>query len=175
MTSEDSSPTSPATIRRRLAASLYEALLLTAIALLVGFATLPAVAPPPSTVALNAPVPLPTRPARALSFVSLFLAWGVYCVGFWANGRRTLPMKTWRLALRAADGRVPTWWKAGARYLACWVGPACAVGAYVVLRGHGPVALALVPLALNYGWAFFDRDRQFLQDRIAGTQLILRR
>jgi hypothetical protein len=46
---------------------------------------------------------------------------------------------------------------------------------YVVLRGHGPVALALVPLVLNYAWAFFDRDRQFLQDRIAGTQLILRR
>jgi uncharacterized RDD family membrane protein YckC len=27
-------------------------------------------------------------------------------------------------------------------------------------------------LAGSFGWMFFDRDRQFLHDRIAGTRLI---
>jgi hypothetical protein len=29
-----------------------------------------------------------------------------------------------------------------------------------------------VPTGIALGWALFDRDRQFLHDRIAGTRLV---
>ena len=86
---------------------------------------------------------------------------------------RTLPMKTWRLRLRASDGRNATLSQAIARYLACWIGPTLAVGAFAALNPleYGRWALALLPF--NYAWALVDRDRQFLQDRIAGTRLLV--
>ena len=81
-------------------------------------------------------------------------------------------MRTWRLALRNADGTSPSPARALCRYLAWWIGPACAIGAYLALRplGHGRWALAA--LAINYAWALIDSDRQFLHDRIAGTRLV---
>jgi uncharacterized RDD family membrane protein YckC len=34
------------------------------------------------------------------------------------------------------------------------------------------LALVLVPTGIGILWALFDRDRQFLQDRLAGTRLV---
>jgi len=78
---------------------------------------------------------------------------GAYYVGFWTHGGQTLPMKTWRIRLVRAEDGGP-------------VGPARAVHRY---------ALALLGLAaagLGYAWAFFDRERRFLHDRLAGTALV---
>jgi uncharacterized RDD family membrane protein YckC len=33
------------------------------------------------------------------------------------------------------------------------------------------LAVVLVPTLLSVLWTFFDRDRQFLHDRLAGTRL----
>ena len=163
--------TVPASVRRRLAATVYEALLLTAIAMLVGFATLPLVGPRAGNVALNGPIPLPTLPGRMISLLCLLAAWGAYCIGFWTAGRRTLPMKTWQLVLETPAG-VPIGWRVAAiRYLACWIGPACAVAAYIIWRSHGAGAWACLLLGINYVWAAIDPERQFLHDRIAGSRL----
>jgi RDD family len=162
-----------ASVRRRLAATIYELLLLTALAILVGFVTLPAVGPRPSSVAINAPVPLPSQTGRIVSFGALFIAWGLYCVGFWSSGRRTLPMKTWKLALETRAGEALGIRAATVRYLACWIGPACAVGAYLVLHAYGTGPWAVVLLGVNYAWALIDVDRQFLQDRMAGSRLVV--
>ena len=169
----------PAGLARRLGASAYEALLLAALLLLVGFALLPFVTPTnPITVAalrgsgVGQPVPyLMSRPARAVSGALLFGVCCAYCVGPWSGGRRTLPMKTWRLALRSAGGAPVPPQAAMLRYFACWIGPVFAIAGYLALAplGHGRWALALV--AVNYAWAFVDRDRQYLQDRIARTRL----
>jgi hypothetical protein len=58
------------------------------------------------------------------------------------------------------------------RYFACWIGPVFAIAGYLALAplGHGRSALVL--LAINYAWAFVDRDHQYLQDRIARTRLV---
>jgi len=75
-----------------------------------------------------------------------------YFVGFWAHGGQTLPMKTWRIRLVRAEG-----------------------GAVNVGRGVHRFALAVLgtlALGLGFLWAFFDRDRQFLHDRLAGTALV---
>jgi uncharacterized RDD family membrane protein YckC len=85
-------------------------------------------------------------------WIHLFLVMLVYFVGFWSHGGQTLAMKTWRIRLLTQSGRAIRPAQALLRYLLCW--PSLALG------GVGIV------------WALFDRDGQFLHDRIAGTRLI---
>ena len=72
------------------------------------------------------------------------LVFAAYFLWCWLRGGQTLPMKAWKI--RLVD-----------------VTPQRAL-----LR----LALALLLLPLSILWAFFDRDRQFLHDRLAGTRLI---
>ena len=158
---------------RRLAASLYESLLLAALALAVGFALLPGLNAAPALPADERALPLLTPAAQAISFGCLFAFLGAYCVWGWSGGRRTLPMKTWRLAMESIEGTPVSLSRAALRYAACWIGPALAIGAYVELRplGYGRWAVAL--LAVNYAWALVNSDRQFLHDRVAGTRMVV--
>ncbi len=71
---------------------------------------------------------------------------GLYFLWCWLRGGQTLPMKAWRIRLVG-------------------VTPARAVLRYLL-------ALLLVPTGLSFVWALFDRDRQFLHDRLAGTRLV---
>jgi uncharacterized RDD family membrane protein YckC len=86
----------------------------------------------------------------------LFRAWllavvGVYFVTCWVKGGGTLAMKAWQLKLARIDGG-----PVGARQ--AWLRYALAVPG-LFLFGSG------------YLWAFVDRDRQFLHDRLAGTRI----
>lgn len=83
----------------------------------------------------------------------LILLCGCFYVWQWRGTGQTLPMKTWRIRLVTRDGTAVTTPRAIARYAA--------------------VLLSLAILGLGYVWAFIDRDRQFLHDRLAGTRLIL--
>jgi len=76
----------------------------------------------------------------------------VYFVWFWLNGGQTLPMKTWKLRLAGSDGASLRPPQAILRYLAAWPS--------ILLCGFGLF------------WAVFDRNRQFLHDRIAGTCIV---
>jgi uncharacterized RDD family membrane protein YckC len=156
---------------RRLAASLYEALLLGALALLVGFALLPVLStgPTPSDGVL----PLPGPASRAVSFAALFVVLGAYCVWGWSDRRRTLPMKTWRIAMESTSGHPVSLARAALRYCAWWIGPALAIAVDAALRPSGHRHWALALLALNYAWALVDADRQFLHDRVARTRLAI--
>ena len=155
----------PAGIARR-----YEALLLSALAVAVGLILLPLLGADSASASRVLSLPRPS--ARAVSFACLFAVFGAYCIWLWSGGRRTLPMRTWGLALVTPAGGPVSLKRAAVRYVAGWIGPACAVAAYVALRpyGHGGWAAAL--LAVNYAWAFVDRDRRFLHDRLAGTRLV---
>ena len=159
-----------ASLARRIAAATYESLLLAALAVVVGFVFLPFALPP--TVAATAQVPLPGALVRIATFAALFLVWGAYCVALWSRHRRSLPMKTWRLALREASGGPLSLRAAALRYLACWIGPACAIGAYLLLHPTGHGRWAAIGLGFNYAWALIDRDGRLLQDRIASTRLL---
>jgi len=86
----------------------------------------------------------------------LVAAAGTYFVFFWTRGGQTLPMRTWRIALvRAADGGPVRLFQAVHRYLLA--------------------VLSTLALGAGFAWAWFDRDRQFLHDRLAGTALVERR
>jgi uncharacterized RDD family membrane protein YckC len=165
----------PAGLRRagllpRLGSALYEALLVTALAFLTGFLLLPLVSP--GTAATAAQLTVPPVPARVALFCILFSVVALYFVWSWTGGRRTLPMKTWRMRVARIDGGPPDARMALLRYLAAWIGPVLAVLGYALLRERGAGALALCLLGFNFLWAGVDPDRQFLHDRIAGTRIV---
>jgi uncharacterized RDD family membrane protein YckC len=76
---------------------------------------------------------------------------GAYLVWFWSHGGQTLAMKTWRIRVERVDGGPVTRAAAIRRYLFALAGLAC--------------------LGIGFLWAFLDRDRQFLHDRLARTRL----
>ena len=158
-----------ASLRRRFAALTYEGLLVVAIVFATNFAVLPFVTPHRGT---NEALVVPALPERVALFWIVFAVLAGYFVWCWSNGRRTLPMKTWRLSL-VRDGNAITPKTALLRYLACWIGPALAVAVYLVLARVGLGAHAAWLVAFNFLWAFVDRDRQFLHDRIAGTGIVV--
>jgi len=158
-----------ASLRRRLASLLYEALLLTAMVLVASFAIAPLVSP---QNAASGQLAIPSAVGRAVSFIALFALGAWYFAWSWSAGRRTLPMKTWKLALVTAGGAPLTIARALARYVAAWIAPAAALIAYVLLQPFGVAALAWPLLALNWLAAFVDGERQFLHDRFAGTRIL---
>ena len=83
------------------------------------------------------------RHALQLFIGMVFAAYFLWC---WLRGGQTLAMKAWHI--RVVDV-VPT---------------------SALLR----LALAaiLVPTGISIVWSLFDRDRQFLHDRLAGTRLV---
>ena len=82
----------------------------------------------------------------------IVLVVGFYFVWFWTRGGQTLPMKTWHIRLVRHDGAA--------------VGTARAIHRFVL------ALLGAAALGLGFLWALFDRDRQFLHDRMSGTALI---
>lgn len=77
---------------------------------------------------------------------------GGYLIWFWTRGGQTLAMKTWRIRLVRDDGGKVGVGRGIHRYLLSLLGAAA--------------------LGLGFLWAFLDRDRQFLHDRLAGTRLV---
>lgn len=96
-------------------------------------------------------LPAAASPAlRPLVQIYLLTLAGAYFTWFWTHGGQTLPMKTWNIRLVSATDGAVNWRQATARYL-----------------------LALVTLVLpSWLWALWDRDRQFLHDRLAGTRIV---
>jgi uncharacterized RDD family membrane protein YckC len=86
-----------------------------------------------------------------MQWVHVFAVLLLYFVWFWLNGGQTLSMKTWKIRLASADGGSLRPAQALLRYLAAWPS--------VLFFGAG------------FLWAVFDRDGQFLHDRIAGTRI----
>ncbi len=106
----------------------------------------------------------------------LFVAIGVYFLASWSKRGQTLPMKTWNIRLVDRRGEPPAMAKLLARYLLMW--PLPLLGALLVLAasrvtGYGSTDLFIVftPFTL-FIWTWFDPDRQFLHDRLAGTRLV---
>jgi uncharacterized RDD family membrane protein YckC len=166
-------PVPSASLRRRVAALLYEGTLLCAVLLVAGFLLAPVIASlPSSNVAPATMLPIPSRPGRVLMFCGVFLVGALYFGWTWSGGRRTLPMKTWRIRLRLRDAGPVDPKTALIRYAAAWIGPCLALVAYIALKPAGFAKQALWLLALGYAWALFDPDRQFLHDRIAGTRVV---
>ena len=79
--------------------------------------------------------------------VTLALVFAAYFLWCWLRGGQTLPMTAWKIRL---VGVTPA--KALLRLL---------------------LAALFVPTLISPIWSLFDRERQFLHDRLAGTRLVL--
>ena len=78
---------------------------------------------------------------------------GFYFTWFWRHGGQTLAMQTWRIRLIGVSGSEVSagqaWWR------------------------YALATLGLFWFGCGFLWAFWDRDRQFLHDRLAGTRLVI--
>jgi len=88
---------------------------------------------------------------RTLFQAYLLSVSGVYFVFCWTRTGQTLPMKTWRMRVVTEHGDAVGVNRALWRYLLAIPG---------MLSG------------ISLLWAPFDRERQFLHDRLAGTRIV---
>jgi uncharacterized RDD family membrane protein YckC len=135
-----------ASLRRRLAGMLYEAMLLFGVLAFVWLA--------PWALILWV---LDARDSSvwrgALILLHGIAVPGCYFVWYWHRHGQTLAMQTWRLQVLSAGGRRLSVKRAWLRYALAW--------------------LSLLPCGAGVLWALFDRDRQFLHDRLAGTRVVV--
>jgi uncharacterized RDD family membrane protein YckC len=89
---------------------------------------------------------------RHLLQLWVLLVIGCYFIGFWIHGGQTLPMKTWRIRIVSDEGEPVTLFRAFHRFLIAILG--------------------ILAAGLGFLWALWDRDRQFLHDRLAGTRIV---
>lgn len=154
----------PATppLRRRFLSMTYEAMLLFALVFIAGylFDTL-----------------TQSRDALRLRHVRqtwLFVVLGVYFVWFWTHGGQTLAMKTWHVRLVHASGAAVDVARGVVRYLLLWlfIVPTLAVVGFAGVGGWAATVAMSLAILLPPFYALFDRDGQFLHDRLAGTRIV---
>ena len=93
-----------------------------------------------------------TGPWRPVFQAYLAGAVGLYLTWFWTHGGQTVAMRAWKIRVVRADGAALEWRRACLR---------CVLAAPSIgIAGAGVL------------WSLFDRDRQFLHDRLAGTRLV---
>jgi uncharacterized RDD family membrane protein YckC len=89
-------------------------------------------------------------PKRYIFQCYLWLVSAAYFVWHWTRGGQTLAMQTWRIKLMTVSGDTLSASQAMKRYI-----------------------LASLLFGLTFIWALFDRDGQYLHDRLSGNQLSL--
>ena len=138
-------PTAPGFIRR-LAALLYDGLLLVALWFVVTALLV---------VISGGQLADPARPLWLLYAlrVSLLLVTLIFFAGFWTHGGQTLGMRAWRLKLISTSGEPVNWKQALWRFAAA-------------IPSVGMFGLGLF-------WMLLDRERCAVHDRLSGTRLVL--
>ena len=160
MTASD--PLAAPSLWRRMACWFYEGFLLFAVGLV---ATL--------VFSVAANMRSGIDPRRDLLQAFLAVVFGIYFSLFWSRGQ-TLPMKTWRIAVRDRYGRPLTQGRALIRYVYCstWVIPPLAA---LASRRFTLWELAAIFFGWVAFWAVLSRlqpQGQFWHDIWAGTRLV---
>ena len=142
----ESTATASPFLLRRLAAMVYDTLLvlpliMLSVALAMGISHLAGGA--------NTESPLGPNLVRLIALVTTI----VFFCAFWVKSGQTLGMQAWRIKLVDFDGQVPGIGRAVLRCLAATVSAAC--------------------LGLGYLWCLVDRRRRYWHDYLSGTELIL--
>ncbi|MEX8495606.1 RDD family protein [Sphaerotilus sp.] len=150
-------------LRRRLAAMLYEGVVLFGVLMVCGllFSTLTN-----QRHALQGRVELQ---GFLFGMLGLYFAW------FWTHSGQTVAMKTWHVRIVRRDGHPLSWLNALARYVMSWLWFLPALGVAATLKLHSSGAYALSLLAGVIVYAALTRwlpDRQFLHDRLCQTRLV---
>ncbi|RKP43705.1 RDD family protein [Trinickia fusca] len=149
-------------VRRRLAALVYESVILFGIVFVAGylFSTL-------------------TQQRNGLTHHNALAVWvalvvGVYFVWCWTHGGQTLPMRTWRLRVITANGEPLGLVRAMARYALAWLWFLPPLALHPLLHLSVPATLGATAAWFAF-WvvaARLDRARQFPHDRLCGTRIV---
>jgi uncharacterized RDD family membrane protein YckC len=148
---------------RRLAAFIYEGVLLFGVVMIAGY--------------LYSSL---TQQRHALQGKSglqafLFIVLAIYFVWFWSRSGQTVAMKAWHIRLVSADGEPLTQRRALARFVLAWLWflPALTAVHLAGLRGSAVYTVSLVIGVLAYAaLAWLRHDRQFWHDVVCGTRLV---
>jgi len=143
-----SSPPPPdrAGLLRRLAAMLYDGLLLLAVLMVATALFLPLTGGEAIDPRTNPLLEFVYRAVLVLLVVGFF---GL----FWTRRGQTLGMASWRLRVEREDGNLLGWGD--------------------TLRRLGWSLLSLLPLGLGYLWIVFDPLRRAWHDRLSGTRVVV--
>lgn len=134
----------PTPFLRRIAAMLYDALLITALLFL---ATVPFIA-----VQGGESVESNSGLLHALYQLTLFGVVFAFFVGYWSLRGRTLGMQSWGLQLQKPDGQLPSFSAATLRFFAA--------------------ILSWLPVGLGFLWQLWDKDKLTWHDRLSDTRLV---
>ncbi|MCW8943301.1 MAG: RDD family protein [Sedimenticola sp.] len=134
-------------LARRLAAMLYDSLLVFGLLLLASM-----------IITLPVGLLLGESASSALSANPLFRIWlaavpPLFFLLFWIKGGQTLGMRSWRLRVIRADG-APLQWPDALKRL-CYS------------------LLSWLPMGLGYLWIIFDRNNLAWHDHLSGTRLVM--
>ncbi|MDE2400441.1 MAG: RDD family protein [Burkholderiales bacterium] len=150
-------------LRRRMAAFVYEGVLLFGVVMVVGLIF---------GIAVSQHHALEHRQGLQ---VTVFLVLSLYFMWFWTHGGQSLAMKTWHLRLVSDSGGTISLKQALARYMASWLWfvPAL-LGAWLANFHqsrllYGAIGGWIVVYALL---SWLTPQRQFLHDWLCGTRLI---
>jgi uncharacterized RDD family membrane protein YckC len=153
----------PAGLARRLAAFVYEGVLLFGIVMGAGLVY---------GIATDQRHALAGTPGLR---IALFLVLGLYFVYFWTRRGQTLAMQTWHICLVGPGGRPPGPARALARYLLAWLWFLPALFTLWLSGLKGGWAATAVILGGVLAYAALTRlhpGRQFLHDVVCGTHLV---
>jgi uncharacterized RDD family membrane protein YckC len=154
----------PAKLPRRLAAIVYDGLLLigvlvTATALALGLVVLLV-----GVKVFEAHNPLAGNPFfQTYLLLVCFFFYG----GFWTHGGQTLGMRAWRLRVQRRDGRGIGWWQALLRFLlgSLWLAPVVSLHRLFGVGAGFSLVAGLGVLLLLLAWR--------LPDRASETELVV--
>jgi uncharacterized RDD family membrane protein YckC len=168
---EESTIAAPAGFLRRLAALVYDSLLVVALLFIATFAVLPlsgGEAITPESQGLG---------AYLYRGWLLAVAFGYFGV-CWVRGGQTLGLRAWRIGLQSTDGSAVNWADAAVRFT---------IGATLVLMGFiglwslrdpgwslgdVPAALMLLPAPVNLAWILIDPAGRSLQDLASAMRVV---
>ena len=105
----------------------------------------------------------------------LFVVLAIYFTWFWSRGGQTVAMKAWHLRVLRTDGQPLRQWQALLRYLLTWLWfvPAWAAAHLAGLQGGAALTSVTLAGVLAYaGLAWLRPDRQFWHDAVCGTQVV---
>ncbi len=151
----------PASLYRRMAAWVYEGLLLFALCAITGLI-----------------FSLATHSTHALAHHTalgavLFVVMGAYFSWFWSKGQ-TLAMKTWRIKVVDLADRPVTLRHATLRYVLAWLwfAPPLIALSFMQMTPKNLSATFVSWIALYILLAWLHPSKQFIHDRLARTRLL---
>ena len=121
------------------------------------------------------PTALPPHASETWPMKSwLFFVIGIYFIYFWCRTGQTLAMKTWRIRLIDNEREVLPLTKAIVRYCLAWMWflPGLAIAAQLGLSPRYILLVVSIGYVLWACTAAFDKDKQFLHDKLAKTRLV---